>query len=268
MPALTSSGDHMKDTLISAWLTWLAGGNTAESTLRVRRYALHAFARRYDLESATTEDVQDYLASLPGGPWSRSSHLSALRGFYRWGCLSGVLPHDPTQLVHGIRVPAGEPRPVPEVVLQRAIAVADDGVRLMLLLGAYEGLRRAEIAAFHSSCVTDTHLVICGKGSRTRLIPVHPRVRPMLGFRGYAFPSHRIPGAPVCPDTIGAMAKAALGQPYTCHTLRHRYATALYAACHDIVVCQRCLGHSNVATTMRYVGMGRDADVTAVLAVA
>ena len=45
-------------------------------------------------------------------------------------------------------------------------------------------------------------------------------------------------------------------------------AVVLLAACHDIVVCQRCLGHSNVATTMRYVGMGRDADVTAVLAVA
>ena len=268
MRVLTTSGDHMKDSLISAWLAWLAGGNTADSTLRVRRYTLHAFGRRYDLATATGKDVQEYLAGLPGGPWSKASHLAALRGFYRWATLSGALPQDPTVLVHGIRVPPGVPRPVPEIVLQRALAVADDQTRLVLLLGAYEGLRRAEIAAFHSSCVTDTHLIICGKGGRTRLVPIHPRLRPELGFRGFAFPSHRIPGAHVHPDTIGGLAKAALGPPYTCHTLRHRYATALYAACHDIVVCQRCLGHADVATTMRYVGMGRDADMTAVLAVA
>lgn len=258
----------MKDRLVSAWLDWLAGGNTAPSTLRMRRYTLHAFARRYDLATATGVDVQEYLAGLPGGPWSKSSHLAALRSFYRYCVLAGIVAHDPTVLVHGIRVPPGVPRPVPEAVLQSAIDRADDSSRLVLLLGAYEGLRRAEIAAFHSSCVGQSHLRICGKGGRTRSIPIHPRVRPLLDFTGYAFPSHRVPGGHVHPDTIGELAKAALGRPYTCHTLRHRYATALYAACHDIVVCQRCLGHANVATTMRYVGMGDEDDMTAVLAVA
>jgi site-specific recombinase XerD len=254
--------------LIHDWLTWLGAGNAAHSTLRLRGYALHAFARRVDLRTADGPDVADYLASLPGGAWSHSSHLAALRGFYRWAVLTGVVDHDPTKLVHGIKVPDGVPRPVPEHVVQAALASCDGQTRLMILLGAYAGLRRAEIAALHSVDVSDTTLTVCGKGGRTRLIPVHPRLRPYLGFTGYAFPSHRIPGAHVHPDTVGTHVAAALGGGYTCHQLRHRFATVVYAACHDVLVVQRLLGHADVATTMIYVGIGMESERAAVLSVA
>lgn len=72
------------------------------------------------------------------GPSSRVSHLSTLRGLYRWAVLANILDHDPTALVHTIRVPPGIPHPCPEAVLARALTaryvlVEDDALTAAVL---------------------------------------------------------------------------------------------------------------------------------------
>ena len=42
---------------------------------------------------------------------------------------------------------------------------------------------------------------------------------------------------------------------YSCHSLRHRYATRLYAATRDIVLVPKLLGHTKLETTMAYVAL-------------
>ena len=42
---------------------------------------------------------------------------------------------------------------------------------------------------------------------------------------------------------------------YSCHSLRHRYATRLYAATRDIVLVSKMLGHTKVETTQAYVAL-------------
>lgn len=251
--------------LIDEFCAWMEAGCLSPGTIRVRRCTLSIFARSHHFATASSDDVQHFLASLPGGSWSRAGHLAGLRRLYRWAVLSGRLTFDPTVLVHPIHVPPGIPKPVPESVLQPALAVATGHTRLALLLGAYAGLRRAEIAALHSRDVSDTHLTITGKGGRTRRVPIHPRLRPALDFDGYAFPGRGTPH--VHPETVAGLVIAAM-PGYTCHQLRHRYATRLYAGCHDILVVQRLLGHANVATTQGYVATGQEEEWAAVLAVA
>ena len=47
------------------------------------------------------------------------------------------------------------------------------------------------------------------------------------------------------------------------HSLRHRYATKVYAATHDLAAVQRLLGHASVATTQVYVAVADDVLTTA-----
>ena len=242
-----------------AWLGWLAAGDTAAATIQLRRAQITQFAKTVDLLSATEQDVTAFL-SRPGlATETRRSRKAALSSFYGWAYRTGLIDVDPTAMLHRIKAARHIPRPIAEADLARAFSLADEETALMLALGAYAGLRRGEITRFHSDCVTAFGLIITGKGDRTRRIPIHPILRPYLDrVDGWAFPSPRIPGQPVTHTYIEDRLHLVLPDGVTPHALRHRFATATYAACRDITVVQRLLGHANVATTMSYVALVDD----------
>jgi site-specific recombinase XerD len=261
------SGGRSPDPLIEAWLTWMASGFTAESTIRQRRYILGAFAREYPLVDATGADVEEYVGRSRRGPEARKSVLATLRSFYRWALARGLVDHDPTLLARSIHVPAGVPKPVPEAVLARALAKADEATRLMLTLGAYAGLRLSEIAAVNSRDVSETGLRVLGKGAKVRRVPVHPLLAPQLEFTGWAFPSPLDPDHHVSRDYVSSRVEAVLSG-HTTHSLRHRFATSAYRATKDLRAVQMLLGHTSPTTTALYVLVDEDSLVAAVNAVA
>jgi site-specific recombinase XerD len=59
-----------------------------------------------------------------------------------------------------------------------------------------------------------------------------------------------------------------LPHPYTCHSLRHRFATQVYRSTHDLRAVQELLGHSKPETSARYTLIDEDRLTAAVLAVA
>lgn len=257
----------MKDhELIEAYLAWLAV-NAAPGTIRARRYQLTAFARTHDLAYVTVEDVTAWLAGESRGPAARKSFLSALRSFYKWAVAAGRLEHNPTLLAHSIRVPEGVPKPCPEDVLGRALARADEETRLMLMCGAYAGMRRAEIAALHESWVTHVGLMVTGKGRKTRRVPIHPNLAPLLMFSDYAFPSPYRKRKHMSPDYVADRVESVL-EGWTTHSLRHRFATQAYRATKDIRAVQQLLGHASPTTTARYVLLDEDTLAAVVQAVA
>lgn len=257
----------MSEQLVSDWLAWMASGSTAPSTIRSRGYTVRAFAREHPLATATHDDVQEYLGRPCRGPEGRKTVLASLRSLYRWAALRDLLDNDPTRLAHPIHVPAGVPKPCPELVLRRGILHADRETTLMLLLGAYAGLRLSEIAALRAGDITPNGLRVTGKGGRTRIVPVHPRLDPYLDFADYAFPSP-VRAGHVCSDYVATRVEGALGGGWTTHSLRHRFATCAYRATHDLRSVQQLLGHSSPTTTARYVGVNDDQLAAAVLAVA
>ena len=217
--------------------------------------------------SATTTDLEAYLAAHEWAPETRKSVRSSLRAFYSWAEEAGHVEVDPSRRLPNVPVPQGKPKPAPDDVVTRALASASERTRLMVMLAAYAGLRRAEIASLHADDVVGDVLRVTGKGGRTRVVPMHPDLAgALVGVRGYVFPGND--HGHLSPDRVGRILSDLLGRGWTAHTLRHRFATRAYAGERDLLTVQQLLGHSSVATTQRYTQPPDDALRRAVMSVA
>ena len=138
--------------------------------------------------------------------------------------------------------------------------------RVFLLTQYAAGLRLNEAACLKIADIDSQRMqlrVTCGKGQKTRLVPLSPRLLTELreywkAFRPpeYLFPG-KTPDVLLSPTTIQKMFKVAAKEVgilknVTPHTLRHSYATGLLEARVDLLMISRLLGHASFSTTMIY----------------
>lgn len=131
----------------------------------------------------------------------------------------------------------------------------------MILLGAEAGLRRAEIANVRRDDIGGPRgaqsLFIRGKGMRERLLPISERLEFELRLweePSWLFPTPRR-GGPIGAIRVGELISEALPAHWTCHSLRHRFATQIYRTSHDLLLVQQLMGHSKPETTAGYIGV-------------
>ncbi|BBH16365.1 hypothetical protein Back2_06520 [Nocardioides baekrokdamisoli] len=152
--------------------------------------------------------------------------------------------------------------------------MAPADVRLMILIGALAGLRRNEIARFHTDCVTEYGLRIEGNGDRVRMIPLHPALACEIdAYRteraltaGYFF-TPSVSSRPHSTSHVGKLIGQRMSPGITPHKLRHRFASKSHAGTYNPRAVQELLGHSSPATTARYVATPEESLVAAVDAV-
>lgn len=251
---------------ITGFLDWLRAGGQTPGTVQTRSWWITRAAR--DLsptppETVTAAELTAWLANPSWGPSTRKSALATLRRFFRWMLLAGRREDDPTTLMLSITVPRHRARPTPDEALTAALRRATRSEdRLMLLLGAFAGLRRTEIAVLHTDHVhltpAGSWLTITGKGGVTRQIPIHPVLQPLLALKtaGWVFPGRF--GGHRSSDSVGRRLSHLLGPGLTPHTLRHWFATTCYAQTHDLRAVQELLGHADISTTQVYIGLKAD----------
>ncbi|WP_070328420.1 tyrosine-type recombinase/integrase [Exiguobacterium aurantiacum] len=142
------------------------------------------------------------------------------------------------------------------------------------LVGGDAGLRISEILNLelnHLDFENSILIVWKGKGKKTRLIPMTPRLaqelktyiekdRPNVGDSNHVFlmPSGRVVQANFVNDDLKQIAKAQLGLHLTSHMLRHSFATTLYNQSHDILAVADLLGHTSTKTTERYLHVSQE----------
>ncbi|GAB3598595.1 tyrosine-type recombinase/integrase [Kineococcus gypseus] len=248
---------------IGLYTQWLAAGNVAAGTIRLRRHYLRNLALRHpetDPFKLTPDDLIAFMAMPGWSPETRKSARAAVRGFYGWAVRFEHVLRDPSIHLRAVTIPRAHPRPTPQTALDAALATAAPREVTMLMLAAYAGLRRGEVARVHTKDIVveadGFSLRVHGKGGRVRLVPLHPELAERLAAvqldqgEGFIFPG-KINGH-LSADRVGHLLAKHLGAGWTAHTLRHRFASRAYAVDRDLRAVQELLGHSKPETTARY----------------
>jgi integrase/recombinase XerD len=234
------------------------------------------------IANLTIQELSDFAGFLGDeklAPASIARHLAALKVFFRYLELEGVLHENLAELL-GSRTLW---KRIPEVMTPEQVRLflrapgADDGMRrrdraLLELLYA-TGCRASEVSHIE---LQDVHLAerYCkcrGKGQRERLVPLGAsavrcvedyleKQRPELAARAPSPPPWLIlsrRGRRLRREGIWELVKkyarrSGVSAAISPHTLRHSFATHLLAGGADLRQVQELLGHANITTTQIY----------------
>ena len=230
-------------------------------------------------------DFRAYLAYRRGGDGGPTGGLgsasvqrllSALRTFFRYLERRWDVSNSEIALIRGPRSKPSVPKALSasgarELVETGSVSARDAWVeaRNAAVLGlAYgAGLRMSEVLSLDGRDLPlGDSLRITGKGGKTRLVPVLPRVAELVARYAELCPYPLAPDAPLFRGARGGrldarIVRAAvqemrgyLGLPEsaTPHALRHSFATHLLAGGGDLRTIQQLLGHASLSTTQRY----------------
>jgi integrase/recombinase XerD len=164
-----------------------------------------------------------------------------------------------------------QPHQLPEVLSPEEVAAFLGAVknlkqRVILTVCYAAGLRVSEAVRLKPAAIDSQRMVIrveAGKGRKDRYVMLSPRLLDIL--RDYwkrthpgewLFPGDR-PGEPITRFAVEhacreARERSGIRRPVTPHSLRHAFAVHLLEAGTDLRTIQLLLGHSNLATTSRY----------------
>lgn len=244
---------------ITAWDEELRSAGRSKETRYTRTYHLRRFGHdhpRMNPWNVDRETLTAWMARHDWQPETRRSYISSLRTFYAWAHASGRVRMNPAFSLPKVKVPRAQPRPAPNDVVDDGLRNVDLRVRLMILILAFTGMRRGEVARLHTDWLerdlNGWYIRATGKGGHTRIIPIEDKIASALRLlpRGFVFPG-QVDGH-LSASYVGKLVSRALAPGWTAHTLRHRYATLVYSVERDIRAVQELLGHASVKTTQIY----------------
>jgi len=236
------------------------------------------------LAAIEPRDVRAFMASRrAGGIGSRSlmRSLAGARSFARFLERNGKGKVGALSAVRAPKVPKTLPKPIgiraakqlTETDLRAGEerepwVLARDAAVLALLYGS--GLRISEALGLTREAVPlpgkGDAITVIGKGNKTRMVPVLPRVLELIAeyvsLCPYDLPDMKpifvgAKGGPLSPRIVQltmARLRGALGlaETATPHALRHSFATHLLARGGDLRAIQELLGHASLSTTQIY----------------
>ena len=261
-------------------------GNSIQSYARdVRKLVDHLGSRKVALHRVTEETLVGFIhkESREGlSARSLARLISALRSFFRFLVLSGLVSKDATAQLTTPSTWLALPKFLTVAETEALLRSPDEkkprGVRdramLEVLYGS--GLRVSELATLKLAEINleDGFLVCRGKGGKERIVPLGrtacaaikrylAEVRPRLdgGGREELFLSRR--GRPFTRQGVWKLlrqhaAAAGLAARISPHVLRHSFATHLLERGADLRSVQLMLGHSQITTTQIYTHVSRE----------
>ena len=205
-----------------------------------------------------------------------NKNLSAVKSFYKYLQLRGVVDNNPTRYLRGPKREHTLPSFLTQAQIEEALeTISTDpedflAVRNRLIIETiYQtGLRRAEVASLETQQVdlASMSLRVVGKGRKERIVPFGEALKEQMkayltlkerkvGQSRYFFVTLKcrpLSGADVY-QVVHKALDIVPGLPRRgAHTLRHSFATEMLNAGAPITSIKELLGHSNLETTTRY----------------
>lgn len=285
---------------VSNWLELFLEAQSAElgaseNTLISYRRDLENFAAWADdtkvsVTDATRPDIESYLIHCEAQGLAKSTRarrLSAIKQLYRFAFEEGWRDSNPAIQIKGPGRDKRLPKTLDEAEVDRLLEAArasgrtpSDRLRntcLLELLYA-TGMRVTELVSLPVSAARGdpNMLLIMGKGSKERMVPLSPPARAALAdwlkSRDEAEEAAREKGHPKSRFLFPSRGKSGhltrhrfymlikelavnggvSPEKVTPHTLRHAFATHLLANGADLRVIQTLLGHADISTTEIY----------------
>lgn len=229
------------------------------------------------LTALANEAIMGTCRGTPRSPAARHRLRAAIQQFFAWALQCGYLAENPARQLQSQRLHRKPPAFLTDAEITRirkvlqgrtGDAVQRDRLILEVFLGT--GIRLQELVDLKIEDVDldAKHLHIrSAKGGVPQVKFLHTRLRGLL--RTYLkwrvrqgteccpalFISQR--GTRISPRQVAYrldywLREAGIDKPLTPHSLRHTFATRLYARTNDLLVVQRALGHRQIATTEIY----------------
>lgn len=250
--------------IVDDYALHLTAADRSPNTIRARREQLTHLARRIGTtpEATTAPALLRYVGGQEWSTETRRSRYAGFREFFKWAKRTGYTIDNPAKKLPRVKAAVPNPDPVPVAVYEesqrRARMRGDERAAMMMRLAYDHGLRRGEIAVTHSDDLRQDllgwSLLVHGKGRKTRIVPLTPRMALELRAlgAGYFFPG-AIDGH-LSPRRVGEILRDSIEGNWTGHKLRHGFGTNVHEATGgDVMTAAKLLGHVNLSASQHYI---------------
>jgi len=240
----------------------------------LRGHLKNGFAQAFhtNIGSVTASVIEEWLAGLSIGPRARNNIRMSIVTLFQYARAHGYLPKDQrTEAEHVARAKdrGGKIEILRPQELDRLLKKAKPEATLYLALGAFTGLRSAELVRLEWQDVNFErgHIIVGKEKSKTatrRLVPIQPNLMQWLApYRGR---TGRIFASEHAADRTIAFAKKHVKWPS--NALRHSYATYRLAITHDAARVALEMGNSPTMLFTNYRELVDEHDTKAWFAIA
>jgi integrase len=237
----------------------------SDSTYSIYETVTRLFAEHLgevQLRDLSASDVASFLETRDLSLTSKHTYRRHLRVFFNWCGDQDWIAENPAATLSLQREPEKQPRAFTEEEVTQLIEGAEGHVQDLVVVGAYTGLRRAELSRLRWEEVSlQKREIYVGdtKSGKDRVVPLSQEVLKRIDARETGYVISRDPKHKIHVDTLSheflELRRAVFPhkKSHSLHSLRHSFCTWLAEAGTPLHVIKRLAGHRSSETTMQYI---------------